>query len=93
MKIGNIQLDNPVILAPLAGISDLPFRMLAKRAGCGLVYSEMVSANGLVHGSPKTHLLLKERILSESFSSGSAIPLGDLEGKCRKGLKWDWDQE
>jgi len=54
MNIGPLQLANPSILAPLAGITDLPFRLLAKETGCGLVCSEMISSNGLVHGSAKT---------------------------------------
>jgi tRNA-dihydrouridine synthase B len=51
MNIGPLHLETPVILAPLAGITNLPFRLLAKEAGCGLVCSEMVSADGLVHGA------------------------------------------
>ena len=58
MQIGTLKLKNDIILAPLAGITNLPFRLLAKAAGCGLVYSEMVSANGLVHRSPKTMNML-----------------------------------
>jgi len=58
LKIGSLVLDNSVILAPLAGITNLPFRLLSKEAGCGLVCSEMISANGLVHGSKKTLLML-----------------------------------
>lgn len=58
MKIGNLTLDNNVILAPLAGITNLPFRLLAKASGCGLVCSEMVSANGLVYKSGKTEQML-----------------------------------
>ena len=58
MKIGPVTLDNNIILAPLAGITNLPFRLLAKEAGCGLVCSEMISANGMVHGSKKTMQLL-----------------------------------
>ena len=54
MNIGPLQLANPSVLAPLAGITDLPFRLLAKATGCGLVCSEMISSNGLVHGSAKT---------------------------------------
>jgi len=54
MKIGPVRLDNNIILAPLAGITNLPFRLLAKEAGCGLVCSEMLSSNGIVHGSKKT---------------------------------------
>ena len=58
MNIGPITLENPTVLAPLAGITNLPFRLLAKSAGCALVYSEMISANGLVHGSKKTSAML-----------------------------------
>jgi nifR3 family TIM-barrel protein len=58
MRIGSLLLENKTILAPLAGITHLPFRMLAKEAGCALVYSEMISANGLVHQSKKTEALL-----------------------------------
>ncbi|UCG81416.1 MAG: tRNA dihydrouridine synthase DusB [Desulfobacterales bacterium] len=58
MKIGELSLKNPLILAPMAGITELPFRRLAKEAGCALVVTEMVSANGLVHGSKKTAELL-----------------------------------
>jgi nifR3 family TIM-barrel protein len=58
MQIGNVALDNPLILAPLAGISNLPFRLLAKKAGCALVSSEMISSNGLVHQSEKTLKML-----------------------------------
>ncbi len=58
MKIGTVALDNNVILAPLAGITNLPFRLMAKKAGCGLVCSEMVSSHGLVYKSFKTAQLL-----------------------------------
>ncbi|MFO7560816.1 MAG: tRNA dihydrouridine synthase DusB [Desulfobacterales bacterium] len=58
MNIGNIPLENNTILAPLAGITNLPFRLLAKEAGCGLVCSEMISANGLIHRSRKTVQLM-----------------------------------
>ena len=54
MRIGTIDVTPPVIFAPLAGITNLPLRLLAKEAGCGLVCSEMVSANGLVHRGAKT---------------------------------------
>lgn len=58
MQIGSLTLENQTVLAPLAGITNLPFRLLARAAGCALVCSEMVSANGLVHGSTKTAQLL-----------------------------------
>jgi tRNA-dihydrouridine synthase B len=59
LKIGNIELDNNVILAPMAGITDLPLRILAKNGGAGLVYTEMVSAKALVYRDEKTKKLLK----------------------------------
>ncbi len=58
MQIGNLTLDNNVILAPLAGITNLPFRIMAKEAGCGLVCSEMISSHGLVYRSGKTEKML-----------------------------------
>ncbi|MCL5982762.1 MAG: tRNA dihydrouridine synthase DusB [Firmicutes bacterium] len=48
MQIGTVKLDNPVVLAPMAGVSDRIFRLLAKEMGCALVYTEMVSAKGLL---------------------------------------------
>jgi len=54
MKIGSVILNNNTVLAPLAGITNLPFRLLAKECGCGLVYSEMISSHGLVYQSEKT---------------------------------------
>ena len=59
MKIGSLNLEAPTVLAPLAGISNLPLRLLARDAGCGLVTTEMVSADGLVHGSNPTFDLLR----------------------------------
>ncbi len=58
MRIGNIELDNNVFLAPMAGITDRPFRILCKEQGCGLTYTEMVSAKGLHYDSKKTENLL-----------------------------------
>jgi tRNA-dihydrouridine synthase B len=58
MQIGTVTLKNKTILAPLAGITNLPFRLLAKEFGCALVCSEMVSAHGLVNKSIKTRQLL-----------------------------------
>ena len=69
MKIGNLTLANNVILAPLAGITNLPFRLLAKKAGCGLVCSEMVSSHGLVYQSRKTAQLLKSVAAEKPLSA------------------------
>jgi tRNA-dihydrouridine synthase B len=59
MKIGSVLLDNPFILAPLAGYTDLPFRLLCREIGAGLTVSEMISCHGLVHGQEKTLVMLK----------------------------------
>jgi nifR3 family TIM-barrel protein len=69
MKIGTVTLDSNVILAPLAGITNLPFRLLAKEAGCGLVCSEMVSSHGLVYKSEKTANLLKSAPAEKPLSA------------------------
>lgn len=58
LQIGNITLKNRVVLAPMAGVTDLPFRLLIKEQGCGLVCSEMVSAQALVYGNRRTFELL-----------------------------------
>lgn len=54
LKIGPYQIDVPIILAPMAGVTDRPFRQLCKNLGAGLAVSEMVGANSLLHGSEKT---------------------------------------
>ena len=59
MKIGNVKLENNIFLAPMAGITDLPFRLICKEMGVGLVYTEMVSSKALMYGDEKTKLLLK----------------------------------
>lgn len=58
MKIGAIQLDSKLILAPVAGISFLPFRLIAKEFGAGLCFTEMVSSEALVRNNKKTAPLL-----------------------------------
>ena len=58
LKIGNIELDNPFLLAPLAGITDAPTRRICREMGAALVYSEMVSGKGLYYGDRKTYQLL-----------------------------------
>ena len=59
--IGNIEMDSPTVMAPLAGVTNLPFRLMAKEMGAGLVVSEMVSANGLKYDSDKTCRLMESR--------------------------------
>ena len=59
VRIGNLVLDNQVFLAPMAGVSDLPFRLLASRMGAGLVCSEMVSAKAIYYNNKNTESLLE----------------------------------
>ncbi|MGI6585565.1 MAG: tRNA dihydrouridine synthase DusB [Gracilibacteraceae bacterium] len=59
MQIGNVKLENNVFLAPMAGVTDMAFRILCKRQGCGLTYTEMVSAKGLHYKSDNTAALLE----------------------------------
>lgn len=85
MKIGNLELENNVFLAPMAGVTDLPFRLLCKEMGCGLVYSEMVSAKGIMYDNRNTEDLLtveaKERpVAIQLFGSDPQI-LGDMAKK------------
>jgi tRNA-dihydrouridine synthase B len=54
MRIGPVVSDSPFLLAPLAGVSDSPFRRLAREQGASIVYTEMVSADGLVRGNQAT---------------------------------------
>ncbi|MBW2091935.1 MAG: tRNA-dihydrouridine synthase family protein, partial [Deltaproteobacteria bacterium] len=56
--LGNLRLDNPLVLAPLSGVTNLPFRLLAKRHGAALVVTEMISGAGLCQGSVKTVRLM-----------------------------------
>lgn len=68
MKIGNLTLKNNIFLAPMAGVTNLPFRTLAREFGCGLAFTEMISANGLVRKTKRSYQYL--------LSSPDDKPLG-----------------
>ena len=53
LQIGNVILENNLILAPMAGVCDLPFRVLCKEQGAGLICMEMVSAKGIFYYDKK----------------------------------------
>ena len=59
LQIGNVTLDNPVILAPMAGVSDLPFRLLSREMGAALVCMEMVSAKAIYYNNKNTDSLME----------------------------------
>ncbi len=53
-RIGSVSLDNPVILAPMSGVTDMPFRRLVKRSGAGLVVSEMIASQAMIRANRQT---------------------------------------
>lgn len=58
MKIGNVEIENSLALGPMAGVTDLPFRLLCKEQGCGMLYTEMVSAKAILYKNKNTNILL-----------------------------------
>ena len=63
IKIGNVELKNNIFLAPMAGVTDLAFRIICDRFGAGLSYTEMVSAKALSFSDKKTNTLMKTQNL------------------------------
>lgn len=61
LKIGNLVVENNIVLAPMAGITDLPFRIICKQYGTGLTFTEMASAKAIFYQDEKTDLLLQNR--------------------------------
>ena len=82
MQIGNVKLKNNVFLAPMAGVTDMPFRILCVEMGCGLVYSEMVSAKGMFYKSKNTHKLLevdeRERPVAVQLFGSEPLLMADM---------------
>lgn len=58
-KIGNVKIDGNLALGPMAGVTDLPFRLLCKEQGADLIYTEMVSAKGIIYKNKNTEVLLE----------------------------------
>ena len=58
LRIGNVEIEKPLLLAPMAGVTDLPFRLLCKEQGAGLVCTEMVSAKAILYKNKNTGLLM-----------------------------------
>lgn len=85
MKIGNIEIKNNVALAPMAGVTDLPYRIICKEMGCGLLYTEMVSAKAILYKNKNTEPLLETKesenpIAVQIFGSDPDI-MGDMARK------------
>ena len=92
LKIGNVELENNIILAPMAGITDLPFRIICKKYGNpGLVCTEMVSSKALYFNDEKTKKLLniKEEKKPISFQIFGSEP--EIMGKAAKLISADAD--
>ena len=77
LKIGNVELENNIVLAPMAGITDLPFRLICKEFGPGLVCTEMISSKGLFYNDEKTKLLLNTE--NEQIPVAAQIFGNDIE--------------
>ena len=85
MKIGNIELKNGLILAPMAGVTDLPFRLICKEMGCDYVVTEMVSAKAFLYNNKITKPLLasverEHPVAVQLFGSNPEI-MGDMAKK------------
>lgn len=94
MRIGNVELKNNVILAPMAGITDLSFRLICKEMGAGLVFTEMVSAKGIYYGDKNTELLSRieprERpVAMQIFGSDPEIMANVVENNLNKREDFD----
>ncbi|MEH2944364.1 tRNA dihydrouridine synthase DusB [Lachnospiraceae bacterium KK002] len=85
LKIGNVELENNLILAPMAGVCDLPFRLLCKEQGAGLLCMEMVSAKGIYYNNKNTELLLateeQERPVSLQLFGADAGIMSEMARK------------
>lgn len=68
IKIGNVTINNNIFLAPMAGVTDIPFRLICRRYGCGLVYSEMISSRALHYHDKKTNTLLQTEDIEKPFA-------------------------
>ncbi len=85
LQIGNVTLANNLILAPMAGVTDLPFRLLCKEQGAGLICMEMVSAKAIYYHNKNTELLLEikeeERPVSLQFFGSDADIMSEMAKK------------
>lgn len=88
LNIGNVKLNNNVFLAPMAGITDLPFRILCKEKGCGLVYTEMVSSKGIFYNDKKTKKIMEiepsERPVAVQLFGSDPKILGEIASEVSK---------
>lgn len=76
IKIGNIKIDTPVILAPMSGVTDLPYRKLVKKFGAGLVVSEMIASRAMI---AKSHQSMKKCGITHDDYTGACVQLAGCE--------------
>ncbi len=89
LDIGGVVLDTPVVLAPMAGVTDLPFRVLCREQGCGMVCTEMVSAKAVHYNNKNSRLLLavrqEERPVSLQLFGSEPELLGEIAARLEPG--------
>ncbi len=94
LKIGNVEMPNPLVLAPMAGVTDLPFRVLCKEQGAGLICMEMVSAKAILYKNKNTEDLMTidpgEHPCPCSFSAVIRRFWGRLPRRSKKGRLIFW---
>jgi len=92
LRIGNIEIQNRVVLAPMAGVTDKAFRIIARNHGCGLIYTEMISAKALTYKNIKTKALLdvegeEQPIAVQLFGSDPEIMAEAAQIAVREGAR------
>ena len=89
LQIGNMKLENNLILAPMAGVTDQPFRLLCREQGCGLLYTEMVSAKAILYNNKNTKELLrvesKERPIAVQLFGSDPEIVSEMAAKIEDG--------
>ena len=89
MQIGNVNIQGKVALGPMAGVTDLPFRLLCKEQDCGLIYTEMVSAKAILYNNKNTIDLLKsdesERPVALQLFGSEPDIMGEIAGRVSEG--------
>lgn len=93
IELRRLRLENNLVLAPMAGVSNLPFRLIAREAGAGLVFTETVSAKGLVQGGARTRRLLRTSpreapVAFQLFGSDPTILGEACRGLADEGAVW-----
>lgn len=88
INIGNVKLENNIFLAPMAGVTDQPFRILCKEFGAGLVYTEMISSKGIFYDDTKTKKLMstdeRERPVAVQIFGSDADIMSEMAEKISK---------